>query len=88
MTTTVVESTRLIRGGINQLRLPLTEIREIEGQLDRDGIRVALIDTETGDVIDEQTTNFGGWYLFYAPSERKVKVVERPETKLANNFHM
>ncbi|EGQ9273757.1 hypothetical protein LJ774_001840 [Vibrio parahaemolyticus] len=84
----VVESTRLIRGGINRLRLPLTEIREIEGQLDRDGIRVALIDTETGDVIDEQTTNFGGWYLFYAPSERKVKVVARPETKLANNFHM
>lgn len=83
-----VESTRLIRGGINKLRLPLTEIREVEGQLDRDGIRVALIDTETGDVLAEQTTEFGGWYLFYAPSGRKVKVVEQPESKPAKNFHM
>ncbi|MBI1676302.1 hypothetical protein [Shewanella sp. DW31] len=74
-----VESTRLIRGGINTLRLPLTEIREVEGQLERDGIRVALIDTETEDVLAEQTTEFGGWYLFYAPSGRKVKVVEQPE---------
>ncbi|GHY16667.1 hypothetical protein VCSRO163_3362 [Vibrio cholerae] len=74
-----VESTRLIRGGVNRLRLPLTEISEVEGQLEHDGIRVALIDTETGDVLAEQTTEFGGWYLFYAPSGRKVKVVEQPE---------
>ncbi|GHZ78762.1 hypothetical protein VCSRO127_3111 [Vibrio cholerae] len=74
-----VESTRLIRGGVNRLRLPLTEISEVEGQLERDGIRVALIDTETGDVLAEQTTEFGGWYLFYSPSGRKVKVVEQPE---------
>ncbi|MCS6100109.1 hypothetical protein [Shewanella baltica] len=74
-----VESTRLIRGGVNRLRLPLTEIREVEGQLERDGIRVALIDTETGDVLAEQTTEFGGWYLFYAPTGRKVKVVKQPE---------
>lgn len=74
-----VESTRLIRGGVNRLRLPLTEIREVEGQLERDGIRVALVDTETGNVLAEQTTEFGGWYLFYAPSGRKVKVVEQPE---------
>ncbi|MGE6317895.1 hypothetical protein ACQKC1_19245 [Shewanella baltica] len=83
-----VESTRLIRGGVNRLRLPLTEISEVEGQLERDGIRVALIDTETGDVLSEQTTEFGGWYLFYAPSGRKVKVVEEPESKPAKNFHM
>lgn len=74
-----VESTRLIRGGVNRLRLPLTEISEVEGQLERDGIRVALIDTETGNVLAEQTTEFGGWYLFYAPSGRKIKVVEQPE---------
>lgn len=74
-----VESTRLIRGGVNRLRLPLTEISEVEGQLEHDGIRVALIDTETGDILAEQTTEFGGWYLFYAPSGRKVKVVEQPE---------
>ncbi|EGR4424392.1 hypothetical protein DDN15_10110 [Vibrio cholerae] len=83
-----VESTRLIRGGVNRLRLPLTEISEVEGQLEHDGIRVALIDTETGDVLAEQTTEFGGWYLFYAPSGRKVKVVEEPESKPAKNFHM
>ncbi|EOA5543869.1 hypothetical protein [Vibrio tarriae] len=83
-----VESTRLIRGGVNRLRLPLTEISEVEGQLERDGIRVALIDTETGDVLAEQTTEFGGWYLFYAPAGRKVKVVEEPELKPAKNFHM
>ncbi|MCD8560727.1 MAG: hypothetical protein LRY75_18300 [Shewanella xiamenensis] len=83
-----VESTRLIRGGVNRLRLPLTEISEVEGQLERDGIRVALIDTETGDVLAEQTTEFGGWYLFYTPSGRKVKVVEEPKSKPAKNFHM
>ncbi|MGI3030687.1 hypothetical protein [Vibrio cholerae] len=83
-----VESTRLIRGGVNRLRLPLTEIREVEGQLDRDGIRVALVDTETGDVLEEQTTEFGGWYLFYAPSGRKVKVVQQADAHLAKNFHM
>ncbi|WP_347135526.1 hypothetical protein [Vibrio cholerae] len=83
-----VESTRLIRGGVNRLRLPLTEIREVEGQLDRDGIRVALVDAEKGDVLAEQTTEFGGWYLFYAPAGRKVKVVEEPELKPAKNFHM
>lgn len=83
-----VESTRLIRGGVNRLRLPLTEIREVEGQLERDGIRVALVDTETGNVLAEQTTEFGGWYLFYAPTGRKVKVVEEPESKQAQNFHM
>ncbi|EGR1048495.1 TPA: hypothetical protein ACGF8L_002926 [Vibrio cholerae] len=74
-----VKSTRLIRGGVNRLRLPLTEISEVEGQLERDGIRVALIDTETEDVLAEQTTEFGGWYLFYTPSGRKVKVVEQLE---------
>ncbi len=83
-----VESTRLIRGGVNRLRLPVTKICEVEGQLERDGIRVALVDTETGDVLEEQTTEFGGWYLFYAPSGRKVKVVEEPELKPAKNFHM
>ncbi|EGR4374084.1 hypothetical protein DDM70_17100 [Vibrio cholerae] len=83
-----VESTRLIRGGVNRLRLPLTEIREVEGQLERDGIRVALVDTETGNVLAEQATEFGGWYLFYAPTGRKVKVVEEPESKPAQNFHM
>lgn len=83
-----VESTRLIRGGVNRLRLPLTEIREVEGQLERDGIRVALVDAEKGDVLAEQTTEFGGWYLFYAPAGLKVKVVERPELKPAKSFHM
>ncbi|MBG2935159.1 hypothetical protein I4914_08295 [Proteus mirabilis] len=83
-----IQSGRLVRGGINHLRLPLSEVREIEGQLDRDGIRVALVDTETGNVLSEQTTEFGGWYLFYAPSGRKVKVVEEPELKPAKNFHM
>ena len=66
----------------------MSEIREIEGQLDRDGIRVALVDAEKGDVLAEQTTEFGGWYLFYAPAGRKVKVVEEPELKPAKNFHM
>ncbi len=83
-----VESTRLIRGGVNRLRLPLTEIREVEGQLDRDGIRVALVDAEKGDVLAEQTTEFGGWYLFYAPAGRKVKVVQQADAHLAKNFHM
>ncbi|WP_248433564.1 hypothetical protein [Vibrio cholerae] len=83
-----IQSGRLVRGGINHLRLPLSEVREIEGQLDRDGIRVALVDAETGDVLAEQTTEFGGWYLFYAPAGRKVKVVEEPELKPAKNFHM
>ncbi|MCL1056334.1 hypothetical protein [Shewanella algae] len=83
-----IQSGRLVRGGINHLRLPLSEVREIEGQLDRDGIRVALVDTETGDFLEEQTTEFGGWYLFYAPAGRKVKVVEEPELKPAKNFHM
>ncbi|HFG1847878.1 hypothetical protein N5094_05500 [Shewanella putrefaciens] len=83
-----IQSDRLVRGGINYLRLPLSEVREIEGQLDRDGIRVALVDTETGNVLSEQTTEFGGWYLFYAPTGHKVKVVEEPELKPAKNFHM
>ncbi|WP_368873007.1 hypothetical protein [Shewanella algae] len=83
-----IQSGQLVRGGINYLRLPLSEVREIEGQLDRDGIRVALVDTETGNVLAEQTTEFGGWYLFYAPAGRKVKVVEEPELKPAKNFHM
>ncbi|BCK22236.1 MULTISPECIES: hypothetical protein [Vibrio] len=83
-----IQSDRLVRGGINHLRLPLSEVREIEGQLERDGIRVALIDTETGDVLAEQTTEFGGWYLFYAPAGLKVKVVEEPELKPTKNFHM
>lgn len=83
-----IQSGRLVRGGINHLSLPLSEVREIEGQLDRDGIRVALVDAETGDVLAEQTTEFGGWYLFYAPAGRKVKVVEEPELKPAKNFHM
>lgn len=83
-----IQSGRLVRGGINKLRLPLTKIREVEGQLERDGIRVALVDTETGDVLAEQTTEFGGWYLFYAPSGRKVKVVQQADAHLAKNFHM
>ncbi|ENM5798195.1 hypothetical protein NTH31_002156 [Vibrio mimicus] len=83
-----IQSDQLVRGGINHLRLPLSEVREIEGQLDRDGIRVALVDAEKGDVLAEQTTEFGGWYLFYAPAGRKVKVVEEPESKQAQNFHM
>ncbi|WP_158117002.1 hypothetical protein [Vibrio cincinnatiensis] len=83
-----IQSDRLVRGGINHLRLPLSEVREIEGQLDRDGIRVALVDAEKGDVLAEQTTEFGGWYLFYAPAGLKVKVVEEPELKPTKNFHM
>ncbi|WP_039036076.1 hypothetical protein [Shewanella sp. ECSMB14102] len=83
-----IQSDRLVRGGINHLRLPLSEVREIEGQLDRDGIRVALIDTETGDVLTEQTTEFGGWYLFYSPAHKKVKVVQQADAHLAKNFHM
>ncbi|MDL3985880.1 hypothetical protein [Shewanella xiamenensis] len=83
-----IQSGRLVRGGINHLRLPLSEVREIEGKLERDGIRVALVDSETGDVLAEQTTEFGGWYLFYTPSGRKVKVVEEPKSKPAKNFHM
>ncbi|EJG0223855.1 hypothetical protein DBT82_RS08210 [Vibrio parahaemolyticus] len=83
-----IQSGRLVRGGINHLRLPLSEVREIEGQLDRDGIRVALVDTETGGVLEEQTTEFGGWYLFYAPAGRKVKVVQQADAHLAKNFHM
>ncbi|PCE68576.1 hypothetical protein [Salinivibrio sp. YCSC6] len=83
-----IQSDQLVRGGINHLRLPLSEVREIEGQLDRDGIRVALVDAEKGDVLAEQTTEFGGWYLFYAPAGRKIKVVEEPESQQAQNFHM
>ncbi|EEW2237417.1 hypothetical protein D9H04_07855 [Escherichia coli] len=83
-----IQSGRLVRGGINHLRLPLSEVREIEGQLDRDGIRVALVDAETGDVLAEQTTEFGGWYLFYSPTHKKVKVVQQADAHLAKNFHM
>ncbi|EGR2438208.1 hypothetical protein DYC75_13670 [Vibrio cholerae] len=83
-----IQSGRLVRGGINHLRLPLSEVREIEGQLDRDGIRVALVDAETGDVLAEQTTEFGGWYLFYSPVHKKVKVVQQADAHLAKNFHM
>lgn len=83
-----IQSGRLVRGGINYLRLPLSEVREIEGQLDRDGIRVALVDAETGDVLAEQTTEFGGWYLFYSPVHKKVKVVQLADAHLAKNFHM
>ncbi|EOG7599410.1 hypothetical protein ACLIM2_002958 [Vibrio cholerae] len=83
-----IQSDRLVRGGINYLRLPLSEVREIEGQLDRDGIRVALVDAETGDVLAEQTTEFGGWYLFYSPAHKKVKVVQQADAHLAKNFHM
>ncbi|MBO2695295.1 hypothetical protein [Shewanella algae] len=83
-----IQSNRLVRGGINHLRLPLSEVREIEGQLERDGIRVALIDTETGDVLAEQTTEFGGWYLFYSPAHKKVKVVQQADAHLAKHFHM
>ncbi|EOU2519127.1 TPA: hypothetical protein NW737_002285 [Vibrio cholerae] len=83
-----IQSGRLVRGGINHLRLPLSEVREIEGQLDRDGIRVALVDAETGDVLAEQTTEFGGWYLFYSPAHKKVKVVQQADAHLAKNFHM
>ncbi len=73
----VIESGPLTRGGINHLRLPLSEVREVEGQLEKDGIRVALVDKKTGSVIGEQTTEFGGWYLFYAPSHLDVDVVEK-----------
>ncbi|BCV48345.1 hypothetical protein [Shewanella algae] len=83
-----IQSNRLVRGGINHLRLPLSEVREIEGLLERDGIRVALIDTETGDVLAEQTTEFGGWYLFYSPAHKKVKVVQQADAHLAKHFHM
>jgi hypothetical protein len=74
----------LVRGGVNQLRLPLSEIREVEGQLDADGIRVALVDKSTGNVLSEQTTEFGGWYLFYAPAHKEVEVVPVSELKLSH----
>jgi len=79
-----VETGRLVRGGVNQLRLPLSEIREVEGQLDADGIRVALVDKSTGNVLSEQTTEFGGWYLFYAPAHKEVEVVPVSELKLSH----
>lgn len=79
-----VESGRLVRGGVNRLRLPLSEIREVEGQLEKDGIRVALIDKSTGNVLSEQTTNFGGWYLFYAPAHKKVEVVRADDINLSH----
>ena len=79
-----VESGRLVRGGVNRLRLPLSEIREVEGQLENDGIRVALIDKSTGNVLSEQTTNFGGWYLFYAPAHKKVEVVRADDINLSH----
>jgi hypothetical protein len=73
-----------VRGGINRVRLPLSEVREIEGQLEKDGIRVALVDKETGNVLSEQTTNFGGWYLFYAPAHKKVEVVRADDINLSH----
>lgn len=79
-----VESGRLVRGGVNRLRLPLSEIREVEGQLEKDGIRVALLDKTTGDVLSEQTTEFGGWYLFYVPAHKDVEVVRADELKLSH----
>ncbi len=79
-----VESGRLVRGGVNRLRLPLSEIREVEGQLENDGIRVALIDKSTGNVLSEQTTNFGGWYLFYAPKHKEVEVVRADDINLSH----
>lgn len=79
-----VESGRLVRGGVNRIRLPISEIREVEGQLEKDGIRVALVDKKTGDVLSEQTTEFGGWYLFYAPSHKDVEVVRVYKPKLSH----
>lgn len=79
-----VESGRLVRGGVNHLRLPLSEIREVEGQLEKDGIRVALIDKSTGNVLSVQITNFGGWYLFYAPAHKKVEVVRADDINLSH----
>lgn len=79
-----VESGRLVRGGVNRLRLPLSEIREVEGQLEKDGIRVALVDKATGNVLSEQITEFGGWYLFYAPAHKNVEVVPVDELKLSH----
>lgn len=79
-----VEAGRLVRGGINRVRLPLSEIREIEGQLEKDGIRVALVDKETGNVLSEQTTNFGGWYLFYSPAHKEVEVMRADDINLSH----
>lgn len=79
-----VEAGRLVRGGINRVRLPLSEVREIEGQLEKDGIRVALVDKETGNVLSEQTTNFGGWYLFYSPAHKEVEVVRADGINLSH----
>tara|TARA_Y100000994_G_scaffold35081_1_gene25623 strand:- start:3363 stop:5486 length:2124 start_codon:yes stop_codon:yes gene_type:complete len=79
-----VESGRLVRGGVNRLRLPLSEIEEVEGQLEQDGIRVALVDKATGNVLSEQTTNFGGWYLFYAPAHKEVEVVRADDINLSH----
>ncbi|MBY5962482.1 hypothetical protein [Marinobacter nauticus] len=79
-----VESGRLVRGGVNRLRLPLSEIQEVEGQLEQDGIRVALVDKATGNVLSEQTTNFGGWYLFYAPAHKEVEVVRADDINLSH----
>jgi hypothetical protein len=73
-----------MRGGLNRLRLPLSEVREIEGKLEDDGIRVALIDKTTNSVLSEQTTEFGGWYLFYAPAHKLVEVVPFDELKLSH----
>lgn len=79
-----VEAGRLVRGGINRVRLPLSKVREIEGQLEKDGIRVALVDKETGNVLSEQTTNFGGWYLFYSPAHKEVEVVRADDINLSH----
>jgi hypothetical protein len=79
-----VETGQLMRGGLNRLRLPLSEVREIEGKLEDDGIRVALIDKTTNSVLSEQTTEFGGWYLFYAPAHKLVEVVPFDELKLSH----
>lgn len=74
-----VSSSALVRGAPNRMRLPVSEVVELEGQIPsgQDGVAVSLVHAETGAVLSEQRTALGGWYLFYAPAHVPVKVEAR-----------
>ena len=76
----VYRTSELARGEVNEVRLPLTRIRQIEGELPsgEDGVIVELVD-QSGIVIDTQKTEFGGWYLFESPMGKDVYVREQGE---------
>lgn len=70
----------LPRGSINEIRVPMRPIEEVEGQIssEEDGVVVGLYDRETGEEIATQKTAFDGWYLFYSPAgqDTEVRVVK------------